>query len=173
MRSRLRYFLRSLLISVTAVAQAQLRGHGGPVRALAISPDGKRAISGSFDTSAIRWSLQRNAAEQVLRFHDGAVNAVALLRDGRVATSGEDAPHRDLEARARRSRQPCSKATRRRWWRSRFRRTARCSPRHRGITPRGCGRSAGGAPRVLEGHQQNVNGVAFTPDGTLARHRGL
>jgi cytochrome c len=23
----------------------------------------------------------------------------------------------------------------------------------------------GGAPRVLEGHQQNVNGVAFTPDG--------
>ena len=24
---------------------------------------------------------------------------------------------------------------------------------------------AGGAPRVLEGHQQNVNGVAFTPDG--------
>ena len=24
---------------------------------------------------------------------------------------------------------------------------------------------AGGAPRVLEGHTQNVNGVAFTPDG--------
>ncbi len=24
---------------------------------------------------------------------------------------------------------------------------------------------AGGAPRVIEGHQQNVNGVAFTPDG--------
>src|SRR5439155_19471413 len=24
---------------------------------------------------------------------------------------------------------------------------------------------AGGAPIVLEGHQQNVNGVAFTPDG--------
>ena len=24
---------------------------------------------------------------------------------------------------------------------------------------------AGGAPTVLEGHQQNVNGVAFTPDG--------
>ena len=46
-------------------AQAQLRGHGGPVRALAISPDGTQALSGSFDTSAIRWSLQRNAAEQV------------------------------------------------------------------------------------------------------------
>src|SRR5215813_13401490 len=72
-------------------AQAQLRGHGGPVRALAISPDGTQAVSGSFDTSAIRWSLARNAAEQVLRFHDGAVNAVVLLRDGRIATSGADA----------------------------------------------------------------------------------
>src|SRR4249919_1550982 len=74
-----------------APAHAQLRGHGGPVKALAISPDGTHAISGSFDTSAIRWSLSRNTAEQVLRFHDGAVNAVAFLPDGRVATSGEDA----------------------------------------------------------------------------------
>src|SRR6516162_6166276 len=58
---------------------------------LAISPDGTQAVSGSFDTSAIRWSLQKNAAEQVLRFHDGAVNAAAFLADGRIATSGEDA----------------------------------------------------------------------------------
>jgi cytochrome c len=55
------------------VAQAQLRGHGGPVRALAISPDGSHAVSGSFDTSTNRWSLTRNVAEQVMRFHDGAV----------------------------------------------------------------------------------------------------
>src|SRR5262249_43092700 len=79
------------LMLAPSPAQAQLRGHGGPVRALAVSPDGTRAVSGSFDTSAIHWSLSRNAAEQVLRFHDGAVNAVALLRDGRIATSGEDA----------------------------------------------------------------------------------
>src|SRR5258708_40037805 len=59
---------------------AQLRGHGGPVRALAISSDGQTAISGSFDTTAIRWSLTRNAPEQVLRFHAGAVNTAALLR---------------------------------------------------------------------------------------------
>ena len=72
-------------------AHAQLRGHGGPVRALAISPDGTSAISGSFDSAAIRWSLQRNEAEQVLRFHDGAVNAVVFLGDGRIASSGEDA----------------------------------------------------------------------------------
>src|SRR5258705_13092414 len=80
-----------VLFLLAPPAQAQLRGHGGPVRALAISPDGRQAISGSFDPSAIRWSLQKNAAEQVLRFHDGAVNAVAFFRDGRIATSGEDA----------------------------------------------------------------------------------
>ena len=153
-----------LLISV-APSHAQLRGHGGPVRALAISPDGTRAVSGSFDTSVIRWSLQRNAAEQVLRFHEGAVNAVALLKDGRIATSGEDAPHRDLDTRGDGARDACSKATRRRWWRSPCRPTAPCWRPRRGTTPRGIWPLAGGAPRVLEGHAQNVNGVAFTPDG--------
>ena len=72
-------------------AEAQLRGHGGPIRALAISADGTTALSGSFDTSAIRWSLRRQAADQVLRTHDGAVNAVAILEDGRDVTAGEDA----------------------------------------------------------------------------------
>jgi cytochrome c len=52
----------SFAIAIAASAHAQLRGHGGPVRALAISPDGTLAVSGSFDTSAIRWSLERNAA---------------------------------------------------------------------------------------------------------------
>jgi cytochrome c len=36
-----------LAIAIAASAQAQLRGHGGPVRALAISPDGKIAVSGA------------------------------------------------------------------------------------------------------------------------------
>src|SRR6185295_4100835 len=74
----------------SAPAHAQLRGHGGPVRAVAVSADGATALSGSFDSSAIRWSLTGNAAEQVLRFHDDAVNAVALLRDGRAVTAGAD-----------------------------------------------------------------------------------
>src|SRR6516162_6659783 len=71
-------------------AHAQLRGHGGPVRALAISADGEHAVSGSFDTSAIRWSLARNVAEQVLHFHDAAVNAVAYLDGAHVVTAGAD-----------------------------------------------------------------------------------
>jgi cytochrome c len=145
-------------------ANAQLRGHGGPVRALAISPDGKAAISGSFDTSAIRWSLERGAAEQVLRFHAGAVNAVALLADGRAATSGEDAGiaiwrpgeqaplallegHRAPVVGLALSGDGSMLAS------ASWDHTARLWP------------LAGGAPLVLEGHAQNVNGVAFTPDG--------
>src|SRR5471032_1318251 len=80
-----------LLPFIAGAAQAQLRGHGGPVRAVAVSADGKHALSGSFDTSAIGWSLERDVAEQVMRFHDGAVNAVAYLPDGRVVTAGADA----------------------------------------------------------------------------------
>ena len=46
-----------LSLFALAAAQAQLRGHGGPVRMVAVAPDGETAISGSFDSSAIRWSL--------------------------------------------------------------------------------------------------------------------
>jgi cytochrome c len=86
--NRIAFAFIALLLACPA--HAQLRGHGGPVRALAISADGKSAVSGSFDSSAIRWSLERNAAEQVLRFHESAVNAVALMPDGHAVTGGED-----------------------------------------------------------------------------------
>jgi cytochrome c len=155
----------TLLLSIAlGSAQAQLRGHGGPVRALAISPDGTQAVSGSFDTSVIRWSLARNAAEQVLRFHDGAVNAVVLLRDGRIATSGEDARiaiWRPGEARPMNvlagheapvvalALSPDGTMLASASWDH----TARVWP------------LSGGPPRVIAGHAQNVNGVAFAPDG--------
>src|SRR5438045_9414865 len=83
----------ALLIALqigTTAAFAQLRGHGGPVRALAISADGQSAISGSFDSTAIRWSLTRNAAEPVLRFHSDDGNAVAQPVDGHAPTAGAD-----------------------------------------------------------------------------------
>src|ERR1700691_3234730 len=88
----MRPWLLVLLLLSAVPAHAQLRGHGGPVRALAISADGNTAVSGSFDTSAILWSLKIDVAKQVLRFHDGAVNAVAFLGPGAdsVATSGAE-----------------------------------------------------------------------------------
>jgi cytochrome c len=143
---------------------AQLRGHGGPVRALAISSDGTHVVSGSFDTSAIRWSLSRNVAEQVMRFHDGPVNAVAWLKDGRIVTAGGDThiaiwtpgqqtPDRVLDGHTgpivALAVSPDGKTLASASWD----RTVRLWP------------LAGGPPRVLEGNAQNVNGVAFSADG--------
>ncbi len=77
-------------LAVPALAQDVLRGHGGPVRALAINPQTRELISGSFDSTVIVWDLQRNLAKRVLRFHEGPVNAVAVLADGCLASGGED-----------------------------------------------------------------------------------
>ena len=152
-----------LPVGVTA-ASAQLRGHGGPVRALAISADGQRAISGSFDSTAIRWSLTRNAAEQVLRFHADAVNAVVWLGDGRAATAGADGriaiwtsgktePDAVLEGHTSPivalAVSPDGATLASASWDH----TVRLWP------------LAGGAPRVLDEHTQNVNGLAFAADG--------
>jgi len=153
-----------LLLLCAIPAHAQLRGHGGPVRALAIAPDGKTAVSGSFDTSAIRWSLQRNTAEQVLRFHDGAVNAVAMMPDGRIATGGADAriavwqpgeqrPQIVFEGHVAPVVALAVSSDGKTLASASWDRTVRLWP------------LAGGAARVLQGHQQNVNGVAFLPDG--------
>jgi cytochrome c len=80
----------TLVLALLPRARAELRGHGGPVRALAVLADGRFALSGSFDQSAILWSLDQGVALRVARFHDGAVNAAAALPDGRFVTAGED-----------------------------------------------------------------------------------
>jgi cytochrome c len=157
-------FVLAVLLAALKPGQAQLRGHGGPVRSVAISADGTIALSGSFDSSAIRWSLTRKAAEQVLRFHDDAVNAVALLKDGRAVTAGADGriaiwsagkaqPDIVLEGHTAPivalAVSPDGATLASASWDQ----TVRLWP------------LAGGSARVLEGHTQNVNGVAFTPDG--------
>jgi cytochrome c len=154
----------ALLTAGAATAFAQLRGHGGPVRGLAITADGNTAISGSFDTSVIRWSLEKNAAVEVLRFHDGAVNAVAIVRGGRAATSGEDTriaiwqpgevkPVAVLHGHKAPVVALAVSADGKLLGSASWDHTARLWPLD------------GGEPRVLEGHKGNVNGIAFTPDG--------
>ena len=153
-----------LLVLCISPAHAQLRGHGGPVRSLAISPDGNTAVSGSFDTSAIRWSLLTNAAEQVLRFHDGAVNAVAIAADGRIATGGADAriaiwlpgeqhPQRVFAGHAAPVVALAFSPDGTMLASASWDRTARLWP------------LVAGSSHVFEGHEQNVNAVAFMPNG--------
>jgi cytochrome c len=153
-----------LLVAGQTPLHAQLRGHGGPVRALAVTADGTHAISGSFDTSAILWSLRDGSAEQVLRFHESAVNAVTMLPDGRIVTGGEDgkvaiwqrgdtSPQRIFAGHTAPVVTLAASPDGQRVASGSWDRTVRVWP------------TGGGDPTLLEGHQQNVNGVAFMPDG--------
>jgi cytochrome c len=163
----LRLYLCAIAVAVSLdveAAWAQLSGHGGPVRALAVSADGKSVLSGSFDTSAIRWSLATESAELVLGFHSDAVNAVVFLQDGRMATAGADAR---IAVWAAGRQQP-----------DQVFEGHRAPIAALAVSPDGSLLASASwdrtvrlwslvdhTRRVLEGHSQNVNGVAFTPDG--------
>src|SRR5262249_1704327 len=144
-----------LLLCQFTPPHAQLRGHGGPVRAVAVSPGRGTAISGSFDRSAIRWALAPHAPQPGPRLHDRAVKAGGVLSDGGAATAGEDgriaiwsagveAPTAVFEGHGAPvvalavSPDGATLAS------ASWDRTIRLWP------------LAGGAPRVLEGHGQNV-----------------
>ncbi|WP_353645260.1 hypothetical protein [Mesorhizobium sp. WSM2239] len=158
--------LAAAFLGGAAAHSAELRGHGGPVRAISVAPDGKSVVTGSFDTRAIIWSLETGEAREVLLFREGEVNAVASLPNGRFASAGADGriaiwqigqgnpvrileghtgPVADLEVSPNGSMLASAS------WDA----TVRLWP------------LAGGEQRVFEGHSGNVNAVAFLADGTL------
>lgn len=155
----------ALLFAVAPDAEAALRGHGGPVRAI-VQPDRpEMLVTAGFDQSVIRWALKTDTADAVLRVHDGPVHALAALPGGRFASAGEDGrivvwspsgaePERILSGH---SGPVVSLAA---------------SPDGALIASASWDRTvrvwsvADGAERHrFEGHQDNVNGVAFAPDG--------
>ncbi|MCT7377175.1 c-type cytochrome [Chelativorans salis] len=161
-----RFLAAAFLLFTTTAGGTELRGHGGPVRAIAVAPEGT-AITGSFDTRAIVWSLETGEAREVLLFHGDEVNAVAVLPDGRFVTAGAD--------------------SRIAIWESGRQAPVRVLEGHSGpvtalaVSPDGATLAsaswdttvrlwpvAGGDARVLEGHDGNVNAVTFLADGTPA-----
>jgi cytochrome c len=159
------FALLAIIFPISAAAQ-ELRGHGGPVRAVAVSADGRLALTGSFDQSAILWDLATGSAMKVLRFHQGAVNAAAAVNGVGFATGGEDG--------------------RIALWRGDAAEPARVIDGHKGPVAALAVSSDGshiasaswdetlrvtsladGGVRVLEGHKGPVNGVAFAPGGVV------
>ncbi len=96
-----------LLLGATAAAsiaadkpkppQGSLVGHGGPVKAVAVSPDGTRALSGSFDYSMIHWNIEPAGPHDVQRTKaatPGAKSAEDAQADanGKPAANAATAP---------------------------------------------------------------------------------
>ena len=151
--------------AILPACAADLRGHGGPVRAIVVL-DASSAATASFDTTIIRWDLARGRATGVLRFHEGAANAVIALPGGGLASAGEDrrialwrseseTPAHVLEGHEAPIASLALSPDRLTLASASWDGTVRLWP------------LAGGPSRVLEGHRGNVNAVLYLGDGTL------
>ncbi len=64
-----------------------LMGNTDSVSAVAVSPDGRRAVSGSRDRTLRVWDLDSGQTLRILEGHTEPISAVALSPDGRRAVS--------------------------------------------------------------------------------------
>jgi len=65
-----------------------LEGHTSSVSAVAVTPDGKHAISGSLDNTIRVWDIGSGEEIQTLEGHTNWVNAIAVTPDGKHVISG-------------------------------------------------------------------------------------
>ena len=151
--------LAVLLLAGPAPAQDffTLKGHGGPIMGISVSPTGQIATA-SFDNAVGLWD---GLTPQWFDGHTAAVNAVTFLSDGRLVSSGDDftirlwpggtvlGTHQGKVVALAASPDQSLIATAS--WDGTV-----------GLWP-----LAGGEGRFLTGHDQGVNAVAFRPDGQL------
>src|SRR5271165_470646 len=162
-------WFRPLAPSLTVAGGPMIRtleGHTGPVRAVAVTPDGRCAVWASLDQTLRLWDLSTGQTIRTLEGHTGPVYAVAVTPDGRCAVSASwDQTLRlwDLNT-------------------GQMIRTLEGSVTAVAVTPDGrCAVSAsldqtlrlwdlstGQTIRTLEGHTGPVTAVAVTPDGCRA-----
>ncbi|MBM7068002.1 c-type cytochrome [Actibacterium sp. 188UL27-1] len=79
-----------LLWAGAALAEpVRLEGHGGPIHATAVAPDGRSALTASFDNSVGLWTLP-DGQPTWLDGHEAAVKSVIYLGPDRAASAGDD-----------------------------------------------------------------------------------
>ncbi|MBW4493970.1 MAG: WD40 repeat domain-containing protein [Oscillatoria princeps RMCB-10] len=89
-QSKEKPWLRLLTPSLTPPGGAPvstLTGHTGSVNAVALTPDGKTAVSASNDRTLKVWDLRSGELKSTLTGHTDMVRAVAVTPDGKTAVS--------------------------------------------------------------------------------------
>ena len=146
-----------------------LEGHDAGVYSVSVTPDGRRAVSGSLDYTVRFWDLESGACLRTLKGHTRGVESVSVTPDGRRAVSG-------------------SSDTTLRFWDLESGTCLRTLEGHKykvncvSVTPDG--RRAVSASndrtvrvwdlvngvclRMLEGHSRSADSVSVTPDGRHA-----
>jgi WD40 repeat protein/serine/threonine protein kinase len=164
-------WLRPLTPSLTPPGGPLIRtfeGHSSWVHAVALTPDGRFAVSGSGDGTLRGWDLESNRSVPNFARHKAPIRAVAITPDcSRVVSASDDCTLRV--------------------WDMKRGRLLRSLKGHSGavslvkITSGGCraiSASSDGTLRIwdlqsgqsrpLEGHANRINAVAVTPDETRA-----
>ncbi len=72
----------------TGKERLTFNGHTDWVRAVAVTPDGKQAISVSWDKTIKLWDLVTGEERLTFNGHSDLVSAVAVTQDGKRAISG-------------------------------------------------------------------------------------
>ncbi|MCT8159241.1 c-type cytochrome [Pseudoruegeria sp. SHC-113] len=152
-----------LLLSGAGIAQEfyTLKGHGGPVKGIDVSPSGESVLTASFDYTVGLW---RSGTPRWLEGHDAAANAVLFIDEARAASAGDDFAVLlwDLEA---------GTAERLEGHQGKVIGLAR-SPDAATLASSSWDGSIGlwdlatGTPRFLKGHSAGVNATAFSADGS-------
>jgi WD40 repeat protein len=146
-----------------------LEGHSAAVRAVAVTADGKRAVSASFDDTLKVWDLETGRVLRTLEGHSAGFDGIAVTADGQRAVSAS----RDktlkvwdletggavwtLEGHSALVYGVAVSAD-----------GKRVVSASRDKTLKVWDLEAGHVPRTLEGHSASVSGVAVTADGKRA-----
>ncbi|KAG1766605.1 hypothetical protein EV702DRAFT_1282874 [Suillus placidus] len=65
------------------------KGHEGTVKAVAVFPDKRRMVTGSWDKTLRLWDLETGVVLKKMEGHSSAVQALAVSRDGQTLASGD------------------------------------------------------------------------------------
>ena len=88
-----------LLRALFAVRFVNLEGHSNGINAVALSPDGNYAVTGSNDACAFIWDLKSGQRVSVLDGHSSGIHAVDFDADGeRILTASTDGTARVWDA---------------------------------------------------------------------------